>query len=78
MDSAAGVLVLGDLGSAILASESAVEMLGDSLTGAVTISSGPLVEGAVVAAVQASIGLPLNEVAASAEEARNLDKGSAR
>ncbi len=71
----AGVVVIGDLGSAILATESAVEMLGPTRTGPVIISSGPLVEGAVVAAVQASIGQSIEEVVAAADAARDLDKG---
>ena len=77
-DRGAGVLVLGDLGSAILATETAIELLGSSIRGPVVISAGPLVEGAVVAAVQASIGQSLDEVRAAAEEARDLDKGVSR
>jgi phosphoenolpyruvate---glycerone phosphotransferase subunit DhaM len=73
----AGVLVLGDLGSAILAADVAIEAVGDSV-GPVVMSGGPLVEGAVVAAVQASIGQSLDAVKAAAEEARDLDKGVAR
>jgi PTS hybrid protein len=71
----AGVVVIGDLGSAILATESAIELLGPTRAGPVIISSGPLVEGAVVAAVQASIGQSIEEVVAAADAARDLDKG---
>jgi dihydroxyacetone kinase phosphotransfer subunit len=74
----AGVVVIGDLGSAILATESAVEMLGPGEAGSVMISSGPLVEGAVVAAVQASIGQSLEEVVTAADAAKDLDKGVVR
>jgi dihydroxyacetone kinase phosphotransfer subunit len=70
-----GVVVVADLGSAILATESALELLGPERTGPVIISSGPLVEGAVVAAVQASIGQSMEEVVAAADAARDLDKG---
>jgi dihydroxyacetone kinase DhaKLM complex PTS-EIIA-like component DhaM len=42
------------------------------------ISSGPLVEGAVVAAVQASIGQSITEVLTAANAARDLDKGVKR
>jgi PTS hybrid protein len=76
--SGAGVVVIGDLGSAILATESAVELLGATLSDRVIISAGPLVEGAVVAAVQASIGQSIEEVAAAADAARDLDKGVSR
>jgi PTS hybrid protein len=77
-DAGRGVLVLADLGSAILATEAAIEGLGAELTGPVRISGGPVVEGAVVAAVQASIGEGLDAVLLAAEGARDLDKGVAR
>jgi PTS hybrid protein len=76
--SGAGVVVIGDLGSAILATESAIELLGPGRAGTVMISSGPLVEGAVVAAVQASIGQSITEVLTAANAARDLDKGVKR
>ena len=73
-DSPAGVLVLMDLGSAVLSTEMAVEMLGDRLQGRVVLSDAPLVEGAVVAAVEASIGRSLDEVAQTALDARQMTK----
>jgi dihydroxyacetone kinase phosphotransfer subunit len=77
-DSGAGVVVVADLGSAILATETALEMLGPEISERVRISSGPIVEGAVVAAVQASIGQDLDEVVTAADAARDLDKGVRR
>jgi PTS hybrid protein len=73
----AGVVVLGDLGSAILATEAAIEALGPAAA-RVRVSTGPLVEGTVIAAVQASIGQGLDEVLAAADGARDLDKGVTR
>jgi len=64
--SADGVLVLMDLGSALMSAELAVEMLGDSAGGPVRLSGAPLVEGAVAAAVAAAGGASLDEVAAEA------------
>jgi multiphosphoryl transfer protein len=61
-----GVLVLMDLGSALMSAEFAIEMLGDA-DGRVLLSEAPLVEGAVAAAVAARGGASLDEVA---EEAR--------
>jgi dihydroxyacetone kinase DhaKLM complex PTS-EIIA-like component DhaM len=69
---------VADLGSAILASKTALELLEPSLTGQVVISGGPVVEGGLVGAVQASIGEPLEAVLAATEEARTMDKGVAR
>ncbi len=75
-DRGAGVLVLADLGSAVLASQTAIEMLADELTGPVRISGAPIAEGSVIAAVQASIGQTLDEVAAAADATRTMDKGT--
>jgi phosphocarrier protein FPr len=61
-----GVLVLMDLGSALMSAEFAMDMLGDA-GGRVMLSEAPLVEGAVAAAVAARGGASLEEVA---EEAR--------
>lgn len=77
-DSGAGVVVIGDLGSAILATEAAIETLPAELAARVRVSGGPIAEGAVVAAVQASIGESLEDVLAAAESARDLDKGVTR
>ena len=64
--SADGVLVLMDLGSALMSAEFAVEMLGDDATGPVRLSGAPLVEGTVAAAVAAAGGASLDEAAAEA------------
>jgi multiphosphoryl transfer protein len=60
-----GVLVLMDLGSALMSAEMAVEMAAGD--GPVLLSEAPLVEGAVAAAARARGGATLAEVA---EEAR--------
>jgi phosphoenolpyruvate-protein phosphotransferase/dihydroxyacetone kinase phosphotransfer subunit len=60
-----GVLVLMDLGSALMSAELAIELLEDS-PGPVRLSPAPLVEGTVAAAVCASGGATLEEVAAEA------------
>jgi multiphosphoryl transfer protein len=65
-DSGDGVLVLMDLGSAVLSAEMAVELLDPSLAEQVRLCSAPLVEGAVAAAVSAQSGAPLDAVAAEA------------
>lgn len=73
-DAGAGVVVLADLGSAVLATRTALELLGPDRAERVRLSRGPLVEGAVIAAVQASIGDPLEAVVAAADAAAGLDK----
>jgi phosphoenolpyruvate---glycerone phosphotransferase subunit DhaM len=65
-----GVVVLGDLGSAILTIRHVLE----GMNGSVRLADAPLVEGAVAAAVVASAGLALDDVAKAAEEARGANK----
>lgn len=74
-DTGEGVLVLMDLGSAALVAGMAVEELPEERRARVRLSDAPLVEGAVVAAVEASIGSDLAQVAATAKDAVTLDKG---
>lgn len=69
-----GILVLLDMGSAIMATEMAIEAFAPESPVPVIISSAPLVEGAVVAAVEASIGNSLDEVAQAALDAQSLPK----
>src|SRR3954468_9123560 len=65
--SPAGVLVLMDLGSALMSAEIALEMLEEG--GPVALSPAPLVGGAVAAAARARGGAALEEVAAEARGA---------
>jgi multiphosphoryl transfer protein len=60
-----GVLVLMDMGSAILSAEMAKDLLGDSIN--VRLCSGPLVEGGIAAAVQIQAGSPIADVVAAAQ-----------
>ena len=63
-----GVAILVDLGGAETNSEMAVEMLGLPRSKQVTICNAPVVEGAVIAAAEASGGASLTKVVATAEE----------
>lgn len=69
-----GTLVLLDLGSAVMSTEMAVEQFTQSGAYRVVVSPAPLVEGAVIAAVEASIGNSLAEVAEAAQAAMSLPK----
>lgn len=62
-----GVLILADMGSALLSSDMALEFLSEDMTGNIRISAAPLVEGAVAAAVQIGLHASLDEVCAEAE-----------
>lgn len=72
-----GVLILVDLGSAILSAETALEMLPPARQARYRISNAPLVEGAIVAALEASLGESLEAVNAAAEATRDLVKVTA-
>ncbi|HHW68298.1 MAG: phosphoenolpyruvate---glycerone phosphotransferase subunit DhaM [Epulopiscium sp.] len=65
-----GVVVLVDLGSAIMSSEMAIEITG----GNVKIVDGPIVEGAIVAAVESVIGSNLETVTNAIIEAKTTNK----
>ena len=64
-----GILVLVDLGSAILSAEMALELLPDDLRERVHICPAPLVEGAITAGVQASLGSDIQVVCREARQA---------
>src|SRR5690606_3107932 len=65
-DSGDGVVVLLDLGSAVLSAEMALEFVDPDLAGRVRLSSAPLVEGLVAATVAAAAGADLDTVAREA------------
>jgi len=65
---APGVLVMVDLGGAETNSEMAIEMLPEAMRSRIQISDAPIVEGAIMAAAEASSGAPLCAVRKAAEE----------
>jgi len=66
--SEAGVAILVDLGGAETNSEMAVEMLAPDRRRRVVVCNAPIVEGAVIAATEASGGADLETVRRTAEE----------
>jgi dihydroxyacetone kinase phosphotransfer subunit len=64
----AGVAILVDLGGAETNSEMAVEMQPADRHDRLRILNAPIVEGAIMAATEASSGSPLSSVQATAEE----------
>jgi len=63
------VVVLTDLGSAVLTTESVLEFADDDLSARVRLAEAPFVEGAIAAAVAAAGGADLVAVLAAAESA---------
>src|SRR5437763_14134328 len=74
VDGPDGVLVLLDLGSAILSTEMALEMLSDAQRDRISLSYAPLVEGAVAASLEASRGRTLAQVQQVAEKTANVEQ----
>jgi PTS hybrid protein len=66
-----GVVIVPDLGSAVLSVRVALE---DAPSETVVLVDAPFVEGAVSAAVTAGTGATLDEVVAAAQEAREIPK----
>ncbi|MGL4610319.1 MAG: dihydroxyacetone kinase phosphoryl donor subunit DhaM [Trueperaceae bacterium] len=64
-----GIVVLVDLGGAEMNAEMAVELLDESKRGNIVICNAAVVEGAVMAATESSVGGSLKDVREAAEEA---------
>jgi phosphoenolpyruvate---glycerone phosphotransferase subunit DhaM len=71
-DQGAGVVVLPDLGSAVLTVRAVLEIRGNDEN--VLLADAPFVEGAVAATVAAAAGGDVKAVVAAAEEARHVHK----
>ncbi len=69
-----GAVILAEFGSAVLSAELALELIDENLRSTVKIADAPIVEGAIGAAVSASVGDSLEDVIEAAEAARNLSK----
>jgi PTS hybrid protein len=75
VDAGDGVLLIPDLGSAVLSALAVLADLDPDRAGKqVRIADAPFIEGAVAAAVAATGGLDLASVASAAEEARDVRK----
>ncbi len=68
------VLVLADLGSAVMVTQMAVEMLSPEQQSRIHLTGAPLVEGAIAAVVAAAGGGDLEAVQAAAEAALDMPK----
>lgn len=71
VQSADGVAILFDMGSAIMTTEMVLEAF-EGVT--IKMADAPLVEGAIAAAVTSAIGMDLDSVLAAAKEAYGMNK----
>ena len=70
-----GVLVFVDLGSSVLSTQMAIDLLGDKkMKEHIHLVNAPLVEGTIVAALQGSMGEPVESIIKEAKTAWKLNK----
>lgn len=69
-----GVLIIPDLGSAVMSAEMAIENLEDPIRSMTKLADSPFFEGAIAAAMEASFGKSLEEVKQAAENTRGMKK----
>ena len=74
-DQGEGVVIIADIGSAIMSAETAIELLEDEGSSIhAEIADAPIVEGSICAAVEAAGGGNIDSVLTSAEESRDASK----
>ncbi|MEC9489598.1 MAG: dihydroxyacetone kinase phosphoryl donor subunit DhaM [Halanaerobiales bacterium] len=76
MDYKDGIVVLADLGSAVMSFNMVKEWLPEEKQNLIRLANAPLVEGAVLGAVEASLGKSLEEVMATIEENSIINKNN--
>ncbi len=69
-----GVIVIGDIGSSINAIKEVIKSYSPYQQENIILADCPMIEGALAAAVIASVGMPLCEVLRQAEDAKSLKK----
>ncbi len=69
-----GVVVIPDLGSAVMSVEMIIENISTEKASKIIIADAPILEGTVMAAIAASVGTDLQGVLKSAEEVRGMRK----
>jgi len=69
-----GIIILADLGSAVMSVNMVLEWLDDEVREKIILANAPFVEGAVVAAVEASMGNSIDEILESIQSADMIKK----
>jgi len=68
------ILIFVDLGSSVMSSEAAIDLVDDEIQEKVHIVDSPLVEGVIGGVVQATICNDLDEILATCSESANMKK----
>lgn len=69
-----GIIILADLGSAIMSVNMVLDWLDDEIREKIVLADAPFVEGAVVAAVEAGMGNKIDEILESIESVDMIKK----
>ncbi|MFP4021034.1 MAG: dihydroxyacetone kinase phosphoryl donor subunit DhaM [Halanaerobium sp.] len=69
-----GIIILADLGSAVMSVNMVLEWLDDEERKKVVLADAPFVEGAVVAAVEAGMGNKIDQILESIQSAEMIKK----
>jgi len=69
-----GIIILADLGSAIMSVNMVLDWLDDEIREKIVLADAPFVEGAVVAAVEAGMGNEIDEILESIESVEMIKK----
>lgn len=69
-----GVAILVDIGSSIMSSQMAMEMLSEEIREKTIILDAPIVEGSLAVAIQACISNDLEEIRRAGMEAKHMNK----
>ncbi|EPZ42944.1 dihydroxyacetone kinase phosphoryl donor subunit DhaM [Alicyclobacillus acidoterrestris] len=68
------ILIFFDLGSALMNTQMALELIDEDVQSRTHIVDAPLVEGAIAAAVSARAGMPVEQIMQHAREAKWMEK----
>lgn len=69
-----GLLILADLGSAVMSVNMVLEWLDKEIREKIVLANAPIVEGAVIAAIEASMGNSMEDILNSIQSAEIIQK----
>jgi dihydroxyacetone kinase phosphotransfer subunit len=74
LDKSDGLIILADLGSAVMSVNMVLDWLDDEVKEKIVLADAPIVEGAVIAAIESSMGNSLEDILTSIESAEIIKK----
>lgn len=74
IDKTDGLIILADLGSAVMSVNMVLDWLDDEVREKIVLADAPVVEGAVIAAIESSMGNSIEDILTSIESAEIIKK----